>query len=82
VVTELGVVPVSWRNEAGRFSLETEIPSGTTTALYVPWSANAKVTLDGRQVAQTNVVGRCAVLEVGAGAQRVVIQNELMGSQR
>lgn len=49
VVTEYGVVPVSWKNENGSLSFDILLPQGVTGELHLPIpSANYKLMLNGK----------------------------------
>ena len=73
VVTELGLVPVEWKREAGSFTLDFTIPVGANATVRVPSSGpNDKLTLNGKSVA-AKVAGRYLEVEVATGKHTAVL---------
>jgi len=78
VVTELGVVPVSWSFTNGQFALNCTIPNGATATLRISQIVSGvtpDVVLDGLLVTNTVASGRYAQLTIGSGAHQVTAQN-------
>jgi hypothetical protein len=75
VVTELGLVPVEWKRDAGSFSLSCTIPDGAKATLRVPSSGpSSKLTLNGKPVA-AKTAGRYLEVEVAAGKHAAVLNS-------
>ncbi len=70
VVTELGPVPVRWRQAVEEGGLEVEVPPACRATLALPVVGGLPVVVvDGRTVGgrRPRMVGRHAVLELGPG---------------
>jgi hypothetical protein len=73
VVTELGLIPIEWKRDAGSFILEFTIPAGAKATVRVPSSGpNDKLTLNGKPLA-AKVAGRYLEVEVAAGKHAAVL---------
>ena len=80
VVTELGVVPVSWRRLNGGLEVTCTVPPGVTAKLRVPrfnTTLPPSVALNGQSVANVVTDGRYVVVPVSAGPQVLTVSSEL-----
>ena len=67
VVTELGLVPVSWKKSAGKLVFQFDVPAGATASLRLPAAGgDSHLVLDGRS-AKSQRSGRNIALDVAAG---------------
>ena len=67
VVTEFGIVPVSWRRQNDELSFKFEVPKNVRVVLRLPNGDANTLTLDG-QKPKTEVRGRYLTLPVSSGA--------------
>jgi hypothetical protein len=69
VVTEFGVVPVSWTRAGAQWNFAVEVPAGPTTRLRLPVGPGRySATLDGRPVeSRTRLDGRWLEIKLPAG---------------
>ncbi len=66
VVTELGLVPIEWKSEAGTFSLSFTVPQGATATVHAPSpGTGAQLQLDGETTAAKST-GRYLEIHVPA----------------
>ncbi len=66
-VTPYGKAVSAWKQEGDMFSLEVEIPFGSTAAVYLPAAEGAELTLDGAAVQNAEISGGYAEFKVGSG---------------
>ena len=73
VVTDLGLVPVEWKREAGTFAVACTVPPGTTATLRVPVSGpGTRLRVNGKPtVAKT--VGRHLEVGVPSGKHTLMV---------
>ena len=73
VVTELGLVPVEWKREAGAFTIAFTVPPGATATLRVPTPGpDAQLRLNGKP-ASAKSAGRYLEVEVPAGKYTALV---------
>jgi len=81
VVTELGVVPVSWTLVNGKIDLACTVPAGATARLRIPQLAegkNPQLVLDGVPVASPLIDGRYSEVTVAAGNHQLTAETLLV----
>ena len=75
VVTELGLVPVEWKREAGTFIIAFTVPPGATATLRVPSpGARAQLRLNGNN-SDGKSAGRYFEMKVPAGKHEAVVSD-------
>jgi alpha-L-rhamnosidase len=68
LVTEFGLVPVSWQKTADHLDFKFEVPQGVTASLILPaYDGNAHLVLDGVPVNSNRKGGSMAWAEVKSG---------------
>lgn len=70
VVTDLGLVAVSWTQLDGKFDLSCTIPAGTTASLHLPIT-DGKATVNGVDLETSATHGRYWVLPLSSGSHHV-----------
>ncbi len=80
VVTELGVVPVSWKRSNGGLEVTCTIPPGVSATLRVPrfnTSLLPSATLNGQKITNLVTDGRYVVVPVSAGSHVLTVSSDL-----
>ncbi len=80
VVTEHGVVPVSWTLANGKLNLSCTVPAGTTARLRIPQLVDGKsptLVLNGVPVASPLIDGRYSEVTVAAGNHQLTAETVL-----
>ncbi len=62
-----GRIATDWKLEGGKLKLAVEIPANTTARVVLPVADAAKVTMDGKPVAQAEAVEGDVAVNVGSG---------------
>jgi alpha-L-rhamnosidase len=66
VVTEFGLVPISWKQQDAELSFRVQVPKGVKATLRFPDAVGTSLTLDAHQ-SRADLKGRYATIVVGAG---------------
>jgi autotransporter-associated beta strand protein len=73
VVTDLGLVLVSWTQHPDRFQFSCTVPLGKTATLRLPFAGGA-VTWNGNAIADPTTEGRYVILPLSSGAHEVSVE--------
>ena len=80
VVTELGVIPISWKRQLGGLEVTCTIPLGSTATLRIPrldTTLPPSATLNGQKLTSIVTDGRYVVVPVTAGTHILAVSSDL-----
>jgi autotransporter-associated beta strand protein len=80
VVTELGIIPISWKRHLGGLEVTCTIPLGSTATLRLPrldTTLPPSATLNGQRITSIVTDGRYIVVPVAAGTHILAISSDL-----